>query len=66
MSWGEALRAALEQRDYQPLIDAIPYAAFIDMRAHVSDETVVFELLPRDSNIGNPLRSRSTYASELF
>jgi acyl-coenzyme A thioesterase PaaI-like protein len=41
-------------KDPQQLLDFIPYAAFIGAKAKVKDNSVIYCLDKRPSNIGNP------------
>lgn len=45
---------ARSQGDAQLLIDALPYARFLGMRARQEDGDLIFHLPPHPSNIGNP------------
>ncbi|GAA5316025.1 MAG: PaaI family thioesterase [Candidatus Pelagadaptatus aseana] len=49
----EAAEQAREKGDVNILIDAIPYAKTLGIQADHSDD-LVFVLMPRKSNIGNP------------
>jgi uncharacterized protein (TIGR00369 family) len=52
-SLADAALEAREKGDVNILIDAIPYAKTLGIQADHSDE-LVFVLMPRKSNIGNP------------
>ncbi|NGY06124.1 PaaI family thioesterase [Solimonas terrae] len=54
--WSEARRAARERHDYQALIELIPYARFLGIRAEGGNGRLCLRLPFRDSLIGNPRR----------
>lgn len=51
----ELITQARETRDYQALIDTIPYAKTIGLKLLVEPDCVSFVLQRKDSNIGNPM-----------
>lgn len=51
----EVYLRARDQGDAQILVDALPYAEFLGMRAIEVDGELCFHLPPRDSNVGNPV-----------
>lgn len=46
---------ALDKGDAQILVEALPYAHFLGMRAIELEGELCFHLPPRDSNVGNPI-----------
>ncbi|MGQ9427057.1 PaaI family thioesterase [Gilvimarinus sp. F26214L] len=51
----EVFRRAREQNQAQLLVDAIPYAGFLGIRALEEDGELIFHLPPRQLNVGNPV-----------
>jgi uncharacterized protein (TIGR00369 family) len=54
--WSDARRAARDDDDYQALVELIPYARFLGMRAARHDGGLRTHLPFRDSLVGNPRR----------
>lgn len=48
-------KQARDENNAQVLVDALPYARFLGMRAVEIDGEPGFHLPPRDSNVGNPV-----------
>ncbi|MCJ1877829.1 PaaI family thioesterase [Pseudomonas nitroreducens] len=48
------VRAAHESKDYDPLIDAIPYARLLGIRCLRLGDDAIFHLPANPENIGNP------------
>ncbi len=48
------VRAAHESKDYDPLIDAIPYARLLGIRCLRLGDDAIFHLPANPDNIGNP------------
>lgn len=46
---------ARDEGNAQILVDALPYAQFLGMRAVELDGELCFHLPPRDTNVGNPV-----------
>lgn len=50
----ETYHRARSEDNAQLLIDTLPYAHFLGMRALHQEEDLIFHLPPRQSNVGNP------------
>lgn len=50
----ECVRAAKHSGDFGPLVEAIPYARFLGLRAEVSDGELITRLTASEHLIGNP------------
>lgn len=48
-------KQARAENNAQILVEALPYAHFLGMRAITIDGQLCFHLPPRDSNVGNPV-----------
>ena len=55
MSLSEDMRKALQDGDYQRLIDAVPYARTLGMGSETFGDEVVFRLPRNEDNLGNPI-----------
>ncbi|QJD57945.1 PaaI family thioesterase [Pseudomonas sp. gcc21] len=49
------IRQAHDSGDYEPLIDAVPYAKLIGIQVQALGDEVLFRLPMSDDNIGNPV-----------
>lgn len=55
MSFEQILKQARDDGDFQPLVDAIPYAGLIGLQFQRFGKDVLFQLPKNDDNIGNPI-----------
>ena len=62
MSWAERINQACTNNDWRPLIDAVPFARFLDLRIDVKGEEFTCILPFQEKLIGNPTCRRCTAA----
>ena len=55
MSWAERINQACTNNDWRPLIDAVPFARFLDLRIDVKGEEFTCILPFQEKLIGNPI-----------
>ena len=55
MSLIELISRCRESTDFQPLIDQIPYSAFIGMNCEQMGEELIFKMPKNEENLGNPM-----------
>lgn len=54
-NFSDIYRRARDQNDAQILVEALPYARFLGMRAIELEGMPCFHLPPKDDNVGNPV-----------
>ena len=55
MNFQDMIQQAQSQSDFQPLVDAIPYANLIGLEFQSFGDNVIFKLPKNPNNIGNPI-----------
>lgn len=55
MSWADRIQQARANNDWRPLIDAVPFARFLDLRIDVKGEEFTCILPFQEKLIGNPI-----------
>ena len=55
MDFQQMIQQAQSQNDFQPLVDAIPYAGLIGLEFQRFGDNVMFKLPRNADNIGNPI-----------